>query len=99
MDRKLAEARRIALKKGIISKPEELQLSKAKNKRFALVKDGLRTNFGLWDGSGHAYIDHQDNSKKLAWQARHSKIKQKDGRFAYKVKDSPEYLAYNILWP
>ena len=47
MDRRIGEARKIALKKGIISSPEELQISRAKNKRFALVKDGLRVNFRI----------------------------------------------------
>ena len=98
MDRKLKQARAIALRQGIITSGEELQISKAKNKRFVLIKDGKRTNFGLWDGVGHAFIDHKDDKLKSAWIARHSKIKLKDGRFAYKVKDSPEYLSYNILW-
>ena len=98
MDRKLKQAQDIAISKKIISTPDQLQISKAKNKRFVLIKDGKRINFGLWDGVGHAFIDHKDDKIKLAWIARHSKIKLKDGRLAYKVKDSPEYLAYRILW-
>jgi len=97
--RKINQAREIALVKGIISSPDQLDISKAKNKRFVLIKDGKRVNFGLYPFSGSgAFIDHKDVSLKSAWIARHSKIKLKDGRLAYKVKDSPEYLAYNILW-
>jgi hypothetical protein len=99
MDRRIGEARKIALKKGIISSPEELQISRAKNKRFALVKDGLRVNFGLYPYSGAgSYLDHQDDNIKRAWRARHSKITLKDGRLAYKVRNTPEFLSWNILW-
>lgn len=98
-ERKINTARKIALAKGIIKSADELQISKAKNKRFVLIKDGKRTNFGFWDNSGsHAFIDHKDTKLKSAWIARHSKIQLKDGRLAYKVKDTPEYLSYNILW-
>ena len=99
-DRKLTEARKIAMAKGIISKPEELQISKAKNKRFVLItNDGKRVNFGLWPFTGDgSFLDHGNNDIKKDWQARHSKIKLKDGRFSYKVKNTPEYLAWNILW-
>ena len=97
--RKINEARAIALRQRIIESVNELQISGVKNKRFVLIKDGKRTNFGLWPFSGAgAFLDHKDNKIKSAWIARHSKIKLKDGRFAYKVVDSPEYLAYNILW-
>ena len=99
MDRKLKQAQDIAISKKIISTPDQLQISKAKNKRFVLIKDGKRINFGLYPFSGSgAFIDHKDDKLKSAWIARHSKIKLKDGRLAYKVKDSPEYLSYNILW-
>ena len=99
MDRKLKQARDIAISKKIISTPDQLQISKAKNKRFVLIKDGKRVNFGLYPFSGAGtYLDHADDKLKSAWIARHSKIKLKDGRLAYKVKDSPEYLSYNILW-
>jgi hypothetical protein len=97
--RKINEARAIALAKGIITSPDQLDISKAKNKRFVLIKDGKRINFGLFPYSGKGtYLDHGDNKIKSAWIARHSKIKLKDGRQAYKVKDSPEYLSYSILW-
>jgi len=99
MDRKLSEARKIALKKGIIKSPEELQISKAKNKRFVVIKDGKRINFGVWNFSGKGtYIDHNDNKLRDAWRARHSKILLKDGTPAYMSKDSPDFYAWRILW-
>ena len=99
MDRKLEEARKIALKKAIIKSPEELQISKAKNKRFAIKYDNKTINFGLFPYQGKgSFLDHGDEKLKVAWRARHSKIKLKDGRLAYKVPGQPEYLSYNILW-
>ncbi len=98
MDRKLSEARKIALKKGIIKLPEELQISKAKGKRFSIKVNDKLINFGLWDGGNHAYIDHGDEKLKKAWRARHSKILLKDGTPAYMSKDSPDFYAWRILW-
>jgi hypothetical protein len=99
MDRKLKEARVIALNKGIIKLPEQLQLSKAKNKRFVIVNnDGLRINFGLWPFTGSGtYLDHKDDKLKSSWRSRHSKI-MKAGKPAYLDKTSPEYYAWRILW-
>lgn len=98
--RKLDEARNIALRKGIISNKDQLQISQSKGKRFVLItNDGKRVNFGLWPFTGDgSFLDHGNNDIKKAWQARHSKIKLKDGRFSYKVKNTPEYLSWNILW-
>jgi hypothetical protein len=99
MDRKLSEARKIALKKGIIKSPEELQISEAKNKRFAIKYDNKTINFGLWPFSGEGtFLDHGDEKIKKAWRARHSKILLKDGTPAYMSKDSPDYFAWRILW-
>lgn len=99
MDRKLSEARQVALKKRIITSPEQLQVSKAKNKRFALIKDGRTINFGVWPYSGSGtYLDHGDNKIRTAWRARHSKILLKDGTPSYIKADTPEFLAWNILW-
>lgn len=99
MDRKLTEARSIAMQKKIIDTPTQLEISKVKNKRFAIIKDGKRINFGVWPYSAAGtYLDHQDNKIRLAWRARHSKIVLKDGRKAYLVPGTAEYYAWNILW-
>ena len=71
-------------------------LSTAKGKRFFVVYKGKRINFG--SKIGKAFIDHRDNTIKRAWQARHSKIRLKDGRLAHKVKSSPAWWAYHLLW-
>lgn len=97
-DRKLDVARKIAMNKGIIKSPEELQISKAKNKRFAIKYNNKTINFGLFPFQGKgSFIDHGDEQIKKAWRARHSKI-MKDGKPAYLDKTSPEFWAWRILW-
>lgn len=99
MDRKLEEARKIAIKKGIISNPEELQISKAKGKRFSIKWLGKTVNFGLWPYSGEGtYLDHSDTSIRDSWRARHSRIKLKNNKLAYKVPGQPEFFSWHILW-
>lgn len=44
------------------------------------------------------YADGADRTKRLAFQARHSKIKDKKGRLAYMVPGSPASLSYWLLW-
>lgn len=98
-DRKLSDARKVAKSKGLIKNDEELQLSKAKNKRFAIKYDNKTINFGLWPySSAGSYLDHRDDKIRAAWRARHSKIVLKDGRLAYKVSGQPEFFSWHILW-
>ena len=70
-------------------------LSSRKNKRFYVVYNDKIIHFGL--KNGQTYFDHQDKKKRAAW-TRHSKIISKDGIAFYKIKTSPEYWSYNILW-
>ena len=71
--------------------------SKVKGKRYYIVYQNRVINFGL--KNANTYIDHHDEVKRAAWRARHSKIKLKDGRYAYKVKTQSSYWAWHILWP
>ena len=52
--------------------------SKCKNKRFYVRYDNKIINFGLKNGS--TFIDHHDTTKRKNWIARHSKIKNKEGK-------------------
>ena len=96
--RKINEARAIAKSKGIIKNDEDLTISQAKNKRFAIKYNNKIINFGLYPFSGEgAFIDHGNEKLRKAWRARHSKI-MKDGKPAYLDKTSPDYYAWRILW-
>lgn len=44
------------------------------------------------------YADGADRTKRLAFQARHSKIKDKKGRMVYMVPGSSSSLSYWLLW-
>ena len=70
--------------------------SRVKGKRFYVIYRGKKINFG--SSTGQTFIDHGDKRIRKAWRARHSKIKLKDGRYAYRVKTSPEWWAYRLLW-
>jgi hypothetical protein len=74
----------------------EFGKSKAKNKRFFVVHGGKKMNFG--SDTNNTFIDHGDEIKRKAWKARHSKIKKKDGGFAYLDKHQPEFWSWHLLW-
>ena len=74
----------------------EFGVSKVKNKRFYVIYQGKIINFGLKNGS--TYIDHGDSTKRRAWIARHSKIKNKLGEYVIKLKTSPNFWNLKILW-
>ena len=95
-DRKLATVRRIASQKGISGK---IEVSTRDNKRFKITRqDGKIIHFGLWPYSGAGtYIDHHNPDILSAWRARHSKI-MRNGKPAYKNKDSPSFYAWHLLW-
>ena len=88
----LEQLRKNAMKLGA----KDFGISSRKNKRFYVDFNGMIIHFG--SKNAQTFIDHGDEKKKKAWQARHSKIKLRDGRFAYKVKDSPEYWSWHLLW-
>lgn len=90
---KLNKARTIAKQRGIEG---TITLSNIKGKRFKItLENGKTIHFG--SDKGKTFLDHKDEQKKKAWQARHSKI-MRDGKPAYKDKQSPAYYSYNILW-
>lgn len=74
--------------------------STRKYKRFMITmsKNGKEqtVHFGLKGGS--TFIDHHDPIIKKAWRARHSKIRLKDGRLTHKVRGTPSYYSWNLLW-
>jgi len=51
------------------------------------------TGLGLY-----SHLDHLDEKRRYRYRARHSKIKLKDGRLAFKVFGTPAYFSWNFLW-
>ena len=70
--------------------------SKVKSKRFYVVYDGKKINFG--SSVGKTFYDHKDEVKKDAWIARHSKVLNKEGEKVINLKSSPSFWSRMILW-
>ena len=71
-------------------------VSKAKGKRYYVIYNNKIINFG--SNIGSTFIDHHDQKKRRAWQARHSKITNKQGKYVYKLPSSPAFWSWNLLW-
>ncbi len=65
-------------------------------KRFYVVYRDRIIHFG--SKHGKTFIDHQDKDKRRAWIARHSKILNKEGKPVIRIKSSPSYWSYHVLW-
>ena len=70
--------------------------SKTKHKKYYVVYKGKRINFG--SDIGKTFIDHGDKKIRNAWRARHRAIRNKQGQLVYKLKTSPAYWSWHILW-
>lgn len=83
-------------KKSLLFGATDFGVSKRHNKRFYVKYDGKIIHFGLKNGS--TYLEHKDDLKRKNWIARHSKIKNKNGQYVIKLKTSPDFWSYKILW-
>ena len=66
------------------------------HKRYYVVYNEKIIHFG--SATGQTYIDHKDDKKMKAWKARHSEIINKNNIPFYKIKESPEYWSWHLLW-
>jgi hypothetical protein len=89
---KISDLEKKAMKLGA----EKLGKSTRAGKRFMVLYRKKWIHFG--SATGQTFIDHKDKRKRKAWRARHSKIRLKDGRLAYRVKESPSHWAWSLLW-
>jgi hypothetical protein len=74
----------------------EFGKSKRKDKKYYVVYQGKKINFG--SAGGQTFLDHGDEKKKENWKARHSKIVDKNGIPFYTKKTSAEHYSYYLLW-
>jgi hypothetical protein len=74
----------------------ELGLSHKKNKRFYVIYNNKKIDFG--SEFGNTYIDHGDEIKRINYKKRHSKIIDKNGVPFYTQKTSPAFWSYYVLW-
>lgn len=74
----------------------EFGQSNAKGKKYYVIYQDKKINFGAKGMSD--YTIHKDLERRRRYRARHSKIKLKDGRYAYKVKTSASFWSWNLIW-
>ena len=90
----LEKANKKAEEKGIKG---EIQLSPRDNKKLMLITPrGKKIHFGAKNST--TFLEGASEEKRKNYRARHSKIKLNDGRKAYRVKNTPSYLSWHILW-
>lgn len=65
------------------------------DRRYQHYKDTTPKSLGggLW-----SHKDHGDKARRKNYRARHSGMKTKSGRTAYRVKYSPSWFSYYYLW-
>ena len=85
--------RREAFKRGAT----EFGISRVRGKRFYVIYQGKRINFGAKGMSD--FTQHRDPKRRELYHKRHKAIKLKDGTPAYLNKRQPAYWAFYLLWP
>lgn len=83
-------------KKALSLGATDFRKSKKKDKKYDVIYKGKVVSFGSKGMSD--FTIHKDPARRDRYRARHSKIKLKDGRLAYKVKGTPAYFSWHILW-
>ena len=74
---------------------ELIEESPLKNKRFRVVVNGKKYDFGLDTGS--TYIDHHDKNKRENYRKRHMGNPREKFLIENNVM-SPALLSYSLLW-
>lgn len=71
---------------------------KGKKLQITLTIDGIIRTVHFGDINSQTYIETQDEKKRRAYVARHSKILLKDGTRAIDKRYSPAWFAIRTLW-
>jgi hypothetical protein len=66
------------------------------NYKYYVIFNGRTIHFGHRHMSDFTF--HNDLERRKRYRARHSKVLLKDGRPSYKVKGTPAYFSWNLLW-
>jgi TFIIF-interacting CTD phosphatase-like protein len=70
--------------------------SRRKYKKYYVIYKNKKIHFG--DNRYEDFTMHKDIARRRRYRARSSKIKDKQGRLTYKLKSSPNFWAFNLLW-
>ena len=71
-------------------------LKKPKNGFYKHYRDS--TGLGLYSHLDYKNNDPNAEKYRKAYRARHSKIKTKDGRLAYKIPFTASWASWHFLW-
>ena len=74
----------------------DLQPSWRKGKKIAVLYQGKWIHAGALGYED--YTTHHDDDRRASYRRRHKAILLRDGRPAYKVKTTPAFWAYHLLW-
>lgn len=85
----------------------KFKVSKRAGKKYSVITpSGRCIHFGASDyehfrdstGIGYwSHKDHNDKRRRASYRARHRAIK-RNGKHAYKDKESPAYYSWHYLW-
>jgi hypothetical protein len=75
---------------------DDIQDSWVGHKKFAVLYKGRYIHFG--DNRYEDYTIHKDKERRQRYRARASKITNKHGQQTYKLKTTPNFWAYHVLW-
>jgi hypothetical protein len=73
-----------------------LAVQDVNTKKKYVIYQSKEIHFG--DNRYEDYTMHKDIARRRRYRARASKIKDKQGRLTYKLKSSPNFWAFNLLW-
>lgn len=74
-----------------------LYLSDRKDKKLMMITPkGKKVHFG--SATSTTFLEGADEKKRNAYRARASKIKDKNGRYTYKIPGTANYYAFHLLW-
>lgn len=74
----------------------EFGISKRKNKKYFVIYKNKIIHFG--DSRYKDFSQHGNTERRRLYLARHTKIKNKQGEFVYKLKTSASFWSLNLLW-
>jgi hypothetical protein len=75
---------------------DDLRRSWRKGKKWVVLYRGALIHFGALGYED--YTTHRDPDRRARYRRRHRGILLADGRAAYRVKTSPAYWSWYLLW-
>jgi hypothetical protein len=92
MSKKFQTVKQLAFKYGA----DDIRLSKKKDKKYDVLYNGKWITFGQ---KGYQdYLDHDDPERRDRYRKRACKIKNGQGQYTYKNKNTANFWAYHVLW-